>query len=155
MMKKICGIITLLLWIASVNAFSPTPSLTRLSISSRRWAASLNEEDSASTGEDPATTATTAFEVNQEVREELIAKYMEMGKSRELAENEIDEFLQDPEQSRKYLEMRAYAQSQADLLGPELYLQFFGYFMLGVIGTVGPKYYHALYPDGGGPIPFL
>ena len=77
------------------------------------------------------------------VREELISKYVEAGKTQDVAEREVDEFLRDPEQSRKYLEMREYAMKQADLLGPELYLQFFGYFILGLIGTVGPKYYNA------------
>ena len=79
----------------------------------------------------------------QEVREELIFKYVKLGKGQEEAEREVDKFLSDPEQSEQYLEMRRYAKAQADELGPELILQLGGAFALGLGATVIPKYISA------------
>ena len=76
----------------------------------------------------------------QEVRQELIMKYVQLGKSPEDAEREVDSFLSDPEQSEQYLEMRRYAKAQADELGFELYLQLGGAFLIGLAATVLPKY---------------
>ena len=121
----------------------------------------------------------------QEVRQELIMKYVQLGKSPEDAERDVDDFLSDPEQSNQYLEMRRYAKAQADELGFDLYFQLGGAFFIGLAATSLPKYYNAykvrfrgiyvfasfsfqmwfswfslvpmqtVYPDGGGPIPFL
>ena len=44
-----------------------------------------------------------------EIREELISKYLDQGISRDSAIREIDSFLQDKSRSKKFMEMRAYA----------------------------------------------
>lgn len=137
------------------EAFCPSPALLRTTLapggglreasdesSSQSSQSQQQAQEEAGGGEEGAGLPQQSAEI-EEMKKELIAKYAEMGKSRELAEAELDEFFNDNEKSRKYLEMREYAQSQADLLGPELYLQFAGYFLLGVLGTAGPKYYHA------------
>jgi hypothetical protein len=93
----------------------------------------------------------------QEVRAELVQKYVDQGVSHTVAEQEVGVFLQDKDRSEKYLEMRAYAAAQADDLGMTG-LQIFAGFLVGFIGIAGPKYYAAyksVYPDGGGPISFL
>jgi hypothetical protein len=97
-------------------------------------------------------------EVLTEVRLELVQKYLDQGVSQEVAEKEVDIFLQDQERSEKYLEMRMYAALQADDLGPGFGLQLLGGFLFGFVGIVGPKYYQAykaIHPDGGGPLSFL
>ena len=66
----------------------------------------------------------------QEVRTELVAKYVHLGKTHEEAEVEVDRFLSDPEQSHQYLEMRRSAKSQ-ELVGPELLVQLAGAFAVG------------------------
>uniref|UniRef100_A0A7S2UB18 Uncharacterized protein n=1 Tax=Attheya septentrionalis TaxID=420275 RepID=A0A7S2UB18_9STRA len=56
----------------------------------------------------------------QRVREDLLRNFLRQGRSREYAEAEVDEFLNDPERSQPFLEMKRYAASQADdLLAPE------------------------------------
>lgn len=76
----------------------------------------------------------------QQVRLEMVQKYVELGKTPEEAEIEVDKFLSDPEQSLQYLEMRRYAKSQ-ELVGPELLVQLAGAFALGLFATVGSKYF--------------
>ena len=68
----------------------------------------------------------------QDVRCELIQKYVAQGVSQETAGQEVDLFLQDTERSKQYLEMRMYAQLQADDLGVEFGLQ--GAFLIGFLG---------------------
>jgi hypothetical protein len=70
----------------------------------------------------------------QDVRDELIQKYMAQGVLQETAEQEVDLFLEDTERSQQYLEMRMYAQLQADDLGVEFGLQLLGAFVLGFLG---------------------
>jgi hypothetical protein len=70
----------------------------------------------------------------QDVRYELIQKYVAQGVSQETAEQEVDLFLEDTERSQQYLEMRMYAQLQADDLGVEFGLQVLGAFVLGFLG---------------------
>lgn len=79
----------------------------------------------------------------QEVRVELIQKYLQMGRERDAAEADVDAFLSDRERSLQYLEMRRYAAAQADELGPELFLQLGGAFSIGLFATVGIKYFNA------------
>lgn len=43
------------------------------------------------------------------VREALVKKYLQIGKSLEYAESEVDEFLNDRERSEKFVKMRAFA----------------------------------------------
>ena len=93
-----------------------------------------------------------------EVRLELVQKYLDQGVPADVAEKEVDIFLQDKDRSEKYLEMRMYAAAQADDLGIGFGLQLFGGFLIGFIGIVGPKYYEAykaLHPDDSGVLPFL
>lgn len=95
----------------------------------------------------------------QEVKAELVAKYVAAGKSEEYAQQEVDKFLSDPDRSEKYLDMRRYAKAQADeLMGFESIFVIGGAFFLGLGGNVLIKYisaYKDVYPDGNGPIPFL
>mmetsp|Transcript_39552 Transcript_39552/g.55736 ORF Transcript_39552/g.55736 Transcript_39552/m.55736 type:complete len:175 (-) Transcript_39552:375-899(-) len=117
-----------------------------------------NDAETAAVQEHEAWMEQVQSEEIQEVRAELIYKYVQLGKGQEEAENEVDKFLSDPEQSKQYLEMRRYAKAQADELGPELVLQLGGAFVIGLSATVIPKYisaYKSVYPDGNGPIPFL
>jgi hypothetical protein len=79
----------------------------------------------------------------QEVRDALISKYVQLGKSPEDAEREVDGFLSDPERSKQYLEMRRYAKAQADELGFELYLQLGGAMLIGFAATTLNNYYSA------------
>jgi hypothetical protein len=75
----------------------------------------------------------------------MIQKYLSFGKSREDAEAEVDKFLSDPERSQQYLEMRRYANAQKnELMGFEGFLTIGGGFLLGLVGTVGVKYFSAL-----------
>jgi len=93
-----------------------------------------------------------------EVRQELIQRYLSFGKTMEHAEKEVDEFLSDPERSAQFMDMRHYARAQANDLGFESAFQIGGAFLIGLAGTVGTKYYHIykeLYPNGDGPIPFI
>ncbi len=66
----------------------------------------------------------------QEVRKELVGKYVELGKTQTEAEIEVDRFLADPDQSGQYLQMRRLAKSQ-ELVGPEFFFQLAGSFALG------------------------
>ena len=66
----------------------------------------------------------------QQVRSEMVQKYVELGKKREEALVEVDRFLSDPEQSHPYLEMRRSAKSQ-ELVGPEFFVQLLGSFAIG------------------------
>mmetsp|Transcript_32763 Transcript_32763/g.50832 ORF Transcript_32763/g.50832 Transcript_32763/m.50832 type:complete len:161 (+) Transcript_32763:148-630(+) len=79
----------------------------------------------------------------EEVRLELVQKYLAQGITQEEAEQEVDVFLADKDRSEKYLEMRMYAAAQADDLGLGLGLQLVGGFLIGFIGIVGPKYFQA------------
>eukprot|EP00559_Dactyliosolen_fragilissimus_P005062 CAMPEP_0184855122 /NCGR_PEP_ID=MMETSP0580-20130426/441_1 /TAXON_ID=1118495 /ORGANISM="Dactyliosolen fragilissimus" /LENGTH=170 /DNA_ID=CAMNT_0027349551 /DNA_START=75 /DNA_END=587 /DNA_ORIENTATION=+ len=78
-----------------------------------------------------------------EVRQELIQRYITLGKSQEYAEKEVEEFLSDPERSEQFLEMRRYSKAQADELGFESVFQIGGAFILGLIGQVGFKLFSA------------
>jgi len=95
----------------------------------------------------------------QEVREQLVEKYLSLGRSQEYAESEVDNFLNDPNRSQKFLEMRRYAKSQQDAaMGFENILMYGGAFFLGLLGDGIFKYFAAykeIYPDHNGPIPFL
>ncbi len=66
----------------------------------------------------------------QQVRNEIVQKYVQLGKTLEEAQVDVDRFLADPEQSYPYLEMRRSAKSQ-ELVGPELFLQLAGSFAVG------------------------
>jgi len=78
----------------------------------------------------------------QEVRMELIEKYLSAGREMEFAETEVDKFLSDPERSLKYLEMRSYAKRQNEM-GFEGIFQLGAAFAIGLVGNVGIKYFTA------------
>ena len=78
-------------------------------------------------------------ELLAEVREELIQRYLNQGVSQEVAEEEVNIFLQDKERSEQYIEMRMYAAAQADDLGVGTILQLLGGFLVGFVGIAGPK----------------
>lgn len=79
----------------------------------------------------------------QEVRTELIAKYVSQGSTVEFATVEVDKFLSDPERSLEYMEMRRYAKEQNEL-GFEGALQYGAFFLIGLLGNVGANYYSAM-----------
>lgn len=82
------------------------------------------------------------FNYAQEVRQELIEKYLAFGKSLDIAESEVDRFLRDPDRSRQFLDMRRYNKAQKDaMLGFESPLMFLAAFSLGMIGNY---YFHFL-----------
>jgi len=116
----------------------------------------IRNEDNGGEGEANWMSELDSKEV-QEVRNELIQKYLSLGRTMEYAEMEVDKFLSDPERSSQFLEMRRYAKANNDL-GFEFIFQLGGAFLLGLSGNVAVKYFAAykdVYPDGGGPIPFL
>ena len=96
--------------------------------------------DVASSG--PSWTEKLDSKLLEEVRLELIAKYLERGITEEEAQNEVDAFLADQERAEQYLEMRMYASAQADDLGLGLIVQLVGGFLIGFLISVGPKYFH-------------
>mmetsp|Transcript_276 Transcript_276/g.367 ORF Transcript_276/g.367 Transcript_276/m.367 type:complete len:165 (-) Transcript_276:270-764(-) len=81
----------------------------------------------------------------QEVREQLIEKYLSLGRSQEYAEVEIDKFLNDPERSRKFLEMRKYVKSQKDAsMGFENFFLYGSAFFFGLLGDMIFKYIQSI-----------
>ena len=60
----------------------------------------------------------------------MMQKFVELGRTLEEAQIEVDQFLLDPEQSHQYLEMRRFAKSQ-ELVGPEFFVQLIGSFAVG------------------------
>jgi len=71
----------------------------------------------------------------QNVRKELIKKYLAMGRTEDVAIREVDEFLNDRERSTPFLEMRHYAKVHQDL-GPEIPIIFILFYLLGLAGSV-------------------
>lgn len=73
--------------------------------------------------------------IPQEVRQQLIDKYLSLGRTQEYAEVEIDRFLNDPCRSQKFLEMRKYVKSQEDAsMGFENFLLYGCAFIFGLLG---------------------
>ena len=71
----------------------------------------------------------------KEVRQQLIEKYLSLGRSQEYAEVEIDNFLNDQSRSQKFLEMRKYVKSQQDAsMGFENLFLYGGAFLFGLLG---------------------
>lgn len=72
---------------------------------------------------------TLQSEAVQRVRKALVKKYVQLGRSSEYAEREVDEFLNDRERSQKFVEMRAFAVTSGDAFawedGVQLALAFF------------------------------
>ncbi len=69
------------------------------------------------------------------MRQELVDKYLSLGRSQEYAEVEIDSFLNDPSRSQKFLEMRKYAKSQENAsMGFEDFVLYGCAFLVGLLG---------------------
>jgi len=73
-----------------------------------------------------------------EIRNELIEKYLSIGRTQEYAEAEVDEFLQDDTRSAKYLDLKRYSRAEGALMGFEDVVQFgaallFGHMMSDVM----------------------
>jgi len=80
----------------------------------------------------------------QVVREELIQKFLRSGRTLQHAETEVDKFLGDRDRSYQFLEMRRYANAQAeDLRDPWTYIQLGGAFVIGLGGSILSKSFAA------------
>ena len=81
-------------------------------------------------------TAAVDTELLDEIREELISKYLEQGISRESAIREIDSFLKDGDRPQKYMEMRAYASKAKGYdLGVGEGFNYVIAFLVGIVGV--------------------
>lgn len=150
MMKLSCLLSLFLCNSAVVVVAFTVPHQSRTILVSRFTATS--DDEAATQQSDDAITAENRALMNerwmeqlqsteiQQVRLEMVEKYVELGKTHAEAEVEVDKFLSDPEQSLQYLEMRRYAKSQ-ELVGPELLFQLGGAFALGLIATIGSKHF--------------
>lgn len=65
------------------------------------------------------------------IRSELIQKYIKLGHSEDYATKEVNYFLEDPERSAQYVEMRRIAMARGNDLGIETWVQFSGAFLFG------------------------
>ncbi|GMH54850.1 hypothetical protein TrRE_jg6885 [Triparma retinervis] len=81
--------------------------LTLLLIPPEKFSVQITGEDSD--GEVDEWVQRLASTEVEEVRIELIEKYLELGRTQEFAENEVDNFLNDRERSEKFLDMRRIA----------------------------------------------
>jgi hypothetical protein len=79
----------------------------------------------------------------QQVRSEMLAKYISLGKSSEQAEKEVDEFLHDRERAQPFVEMRQYAKRKFDDMGLEIVFQTSFIFLFCLFATLGLQYYSA------------
>lgn len=68
-----------------------------------------------------------------EIRNELIQKYLSIGRSQEYAEAEVDEFLRDEKRSAKYFDMKRYARTEGGVMGFETAVQVCAYLLMGHI----------------------
>ena len=67
------------------------------------------------------------------IKEELVAKYLDLGHSEEYAKREVDYFLQDSERSQQYVQMRRVAMArEGNDLGIEDLVQFVLAFVIGM-----------------------
>lgn len=175
-MKKVSAVVCSLLLATMANGFTSVPTsfiaqtstLPTIAHRAASMDSKTDEKDQTSADSDtpeetPDPAAVWALQLEseevQEVRAELVQKYLSLGRTQEYAEREVDEFLSDPERSQQFLEMRRYANAQAEeLMGFEIWIQLFGAFALGLGGQSAFKYYHAyrsVYAPGEGPLPWL
>ena len=77
-----------------------------------------------------------------EVREELIKKYLDLDRTREVAEKEVDSFLSDRARSEKFLEMRRIAkEAEIGAFTPVVGLQLASAFFIGLGFDVASKHW--------------
>jgi len=79
----------------------------------------------------------------QQVRTEMLQKYIACGKSAETAEREVDAFLRDREKAQPFIEMRQYAKRKFDDMGLEIIVQTTTIFFVCLFATIGLQYYSA------------
>eukprot|EP00586_Coscinodiscus_wailesii_P019394 CAMPEP_0172501904 /NCGR_PEP_ID=MMETSP1066-20121228/154922_1 /TAXON_ID=671091 /ORGANISM="Coscinodiscus wailesii, Strain CCMP2513" /LENGTH=137 /DNA_ID=CAMNT_0013276953 /DNA_START=92 /DNA_END=502 /DNA_ORIENTATION=+ len=82
----------------------PNP-LARSSVASLDTVGSPDKEEKIKNDETIASAYMTSDQI-QKVRQDLISKYLKLGRSRDYAEAEVDKFLNDPERSQQFLAMR-------------------------------------------------
>ena len=76
---------------------------------------------------------TLKSEAVQRVRQALVKKYLQLGRSSEYAEREVDEFLSDRKRSQKFVEMRAFAVTSGESFTWEDGLQLAIAFLFGAL----------------------
>jgi hypothetical protein len=99
----------------------------------------------------PRITTDHEREEMETIRRELIDKYVSLGHSEEYAAGEVAYFLEDPERSEQYVEMRRVAMARGNDLGIEDFVQFAAAFAVGMTASFFLNYWHALQaanPDG-------
>lgn len=110
----------------------------------------ISNEDDTTQDQEEWTARLNSAEV-EEVRVELIDKYLELGRSKEFAENEVDNFLADRERSEKFLDMRRIAkEAEIGAFSPQVGLQLGLAFILGLVLNVISRYwaaFSAAYPS--------
>lgn len=79
----------------------------------------------------------------QEVRKEMLQKYIALGKSSDVAELEVDAFLRDRERAKPFVEMRQYAKRKFDDMGLEIVVQTTVITLFCLFCTIGLQYYSA------------
>ena len=77
----------------------------------------------------------------QEVRQELIKKYVALGRDEAYAESEVDQFLNDPARSLQFLDMKRYAKEHSEL-GFETVIQYATAFLIGMCITSLPHIHY-------------
>lgn len=80
----------------------------------------------------------------QQVRDEMLQKYISLGKSTETAEREVDAFLRDRQRAEPFVEMRQYAKRKFDDMGLEIVFQTLSITLFCLFVTLGFQY-HAAY----------
>jgi hypothetical protein len=130
---------------ARIHAFSPIPILPNLprvgqttvfssSIGKNNNPISLKRKSSF----DRVKTKETEY--MEELRQELIAKYVDAGRTQTVAETEVDSFLLDTQRSGDYIEMRLRTKEESDLGFEEIIWYAFA-FTAGLISHVAANYY--------------
>lgn len=79
----------------------------------------------------------------QEVRSEMVAKYIACGKPSDVAEQEVDAFLRDRERAQPFVEMRQYAKHKFDDMGLEIVVQTAVICLFCLFATIGLQYHSA------------
>lgn len=79
----------------------------------------------------------------QQVRNEILQKYISLGKSSRVAECQVDAFLRDREKAQPFIEMRQQAKRNFDDMGLETAVQTTVIFVTCLVTTIGLQYYSA------------
>ena len=134
-------------------AFSALPSASRQSSVAGRRPNRLHLRaaavGSSSPRGDPVAAPPRAPTVHEKremdtIRQELVAKYVKLGHTPEYAQTEVNFFLEDPERSAQYVEMRRVAMARGNDLGIESFVQFAAAFLVGMAGSWMLNSWHAI-----------